>query len=67
MYTIKHHVYTKARGDLWVAHRTDRDRTTARIELGLRVHRAIAAQNPISERIKKALIVRTQDKETTCN
>jgi hypothetical protein len=45
MYTKRHHIYTRARGDLWVAHRTDRDRTTARIELGLRVHRAIEAQN----------------------
>lgn len=39
----KHYVHTKARGDLWDAHRVDRDRTTERIELGLRVHEALMA------------------------
>lgn len=39
----RHYVHTKARGDLWVAHRTDRDRTTERIEVGERVYQALVA------------------------
>jgi hypothetical protein len=45
----RHYVHTKARGDLWAAHRVDRDRTTERIELGERVFQAIRTQNPTTE------------------
>lgn len=41
MHLRKHHTYGKARSALWDAHRVDRDRTTERIELGLRVHAAL--------------------------
>lgn len=47
MATIRrHYFHSKRRGDLWVARRTDRDRTTARIELTERVLEAIWRENP---------------------
>lgn len=44
--TRKHYFHSKRRGDLWVAHRTDRDRTTERIELTERVWEAMRRENP---------------------
>lgn len=41
----KHYIHTKRRGDLWIAHRTDRDRTTERIELGMRASEALRKEN----------------------
>lgn len=40
-----HHVYTTQRADLWDAHRTDRDRTTERIELGVSTYDYLRAEN----------------------
>lgn len=44
--TRKHYFHSKRRGDLWIAHRIDRDRTTDRIEVGERVWDAIRRENP---------------------
>lgn len=43
--TRRHYFHTKRRGDLWVAHRVDRDRTTERVELGERVYEALWQEN----------------------
>lgn len=45
MYYANHKVHTVARGDLSPIARTDRDRTTGRVELGMRVDRALWDEN----------------------
>lgn len=48
----RHHVYRRPRGDLWIGHLADRDRTTERIELGERAFwatRSTARRDPCTD------------------
>jgi hypothetical protein len=53
MYTRRHYIYTKRRSDLWEPLRIDRDRTTVRIELGIRAAHALLNINPRQKEISK--------------